>query len=161
MSRGRTSVHPPRPQIVLTSLLHLGLSSHRSSPIMPSSNEPKKHFTTSDIPSLAGLTALVTGGNGGIGLETVKQLSLHGAKVYMASRSQEKGEKAIEELKKSEGEKELDLHFVRVDLSDLQSVRDGARDFARREEKLDILVCNAGVMVSEGAGVMSRRYDSS
>lgn len=106
----------------------------------------EKHFSADDIPDLTGLTALVTGGNAGIGLETVKQLALHGATVYMASRSPEKGDSAITQLKKDHPDVKLDVHFQKLDLGDLQSVRDAAHEFKSKVQGLDILICNAGTM---------------
>ncbi|CAO1632857.1 unnamed protein product [Parajaminaea phylloscopi] len=110
--------------------------------------DAKKRFSAQDIPDLTGLTALVTGGNAGIGLETVKQLALHGARVFIASRSEDKGKKAIAQLRKDHPDKDLALDFLRLDLADLQSVVDGAQELrAQRQVKaLDILVCNAGTM---------------
>lgn len=110
------------------------------------SGKQQQRFSAAEIPSLQGLTAIVTGGNGGIGKETVKQLALHGAKVYMASRSLEKGEAAIDEIKKGAGGQNLDIQFLKVDLDSIKSVQDAAKDFKNRESKLDILVCNAGLM---------------
>ena len=46
-----------------------------------------------------GKVAIVTGGNGGIGVETVRALAYGGAKVYLTSRSVEKGEKVAAEIK--------------------------------------------------------------
>ncbi|GAA5857655.1 hypothetical protein JCM8547_004317 [Rhodosporidiobolus lusitaniae] len=48
-----------------------------------------------DIPDLAGKVVIVTGANTGVGFETAKQLVLKNAKVYVASRSEEKGTKAV------------------------------------------------------------------
>jgi NAD(P)-dependent dehydrogenase (short-subunit alcohol dehydrogenase family) len=101
-------------------------------------------FKASEIPDLQGKVAIVTGGNGGIGLETVRQLSQHGAKVYMASRSEDKAKAAIDELKKEKGE--ADVHFIQIDLMKLESAKKCAEEFKAKEDRLDILVCNAGIM---------------
>ncbi|KEY70834.1 hypothetical protein S7711_08533 [Stachybotrys chartarum IBT 7711] len=100
-------------------------------------------FTEQDIPDLTGYIAIVTGGNGGIGYETTKQLALRNARVYIASRSAPRVQEAIEKMK-SEAGKNLDLHFLQIDLQDLKSVKAAASNFP--EERLDILINNAGVM---------------
>jgi short-subunit dehydrogenase involved in D-alanine esterification of teichoic acids len=120
-------------------------------------------FTEKDIPDLSGYVIIVTGGrltvdrfwdswiyaksrpgNSGIGLETTKQLALRHARVYIASRSQERVQKAIEELQ-STTEQKLDLHFLQLDLLDLKSVKAAAARFTQLESRLDILINNAGV----------------
>jgi len=96
-----------------------------------------------DIPDLAGKVVIVTGGNAGIGKETVKQLLLHNAKVYIASRNEKKVKDAIEELRQQTGSEAL---FVRLDLADLQLIRTAAEEFMSKENELHILFNNAGVM---------------
>ena len=65
------------------------------------------HYNSWTVPStvlagkdLSGKTAIVTGGNCGIGFETVKALAFHGAKVFAACRDVERTKSAIEVLKK-------------------------------------------------------------
>ncbi len=57
-----------------------------------------KSWSASDIPDLSGKTAIVTGANSGIGIETARELARKGARVVLACRSREKGEAALEEL---------------------------------------------------------------
>lgn len=108
-----------------------------TAPLFADSSSPIK------IPDLKGKVAIVTGGNGGIGLETVRQLAQHGAKVYMASRTESKARAAIEELNK---ESPLDVHFIEIDLMKLSSAKTCAEQFLAKESRLDILITNAGVM---------------
>ena len=56
-------------------------------------------WSTDDIPNLDGCTALVTGANGGLGLETARALAAKGAKVLMAARNQEKAAAAEVEIR--------------------------------------------------------------
>ena len=53
-------------------------------------------FTVADIPDLTGQTAVVTGANSGIGLETAKALTARGARVIIAVRDEAKGRTAAE-----------------------------------------------------------------
>ncbi|KAJ7612630.1 hypothetical protein FB45DRAFT_302098 [Roridomyces roridus] len=96
-----------------------------------------------DIPNLTDKVVVVTGGNTGIGYQTVKQLLLKNAKVYIAGRSAERVAAAIESLETgTNGKKAI---FLQLDLSDLRSVRKAAESFLEKEGRLDILFNNAGV----------------
>ncbi|KAK0761492.1 hypothetical protein N5P37_006444 [Trichoderma harzianum] len=108
------------------------------------SKEPE--FSENDIPDLSGYVAIVTGGNSGIGYETANQLALHNARVYIASRSQERVNQAIGQMSQAAMGKTLDLHFLQIDLQDLKSVKAAAKHFLTLETRLDILINNAGVM---------------
>lgn len=99
-------------------------------------------WTAADIPSLTGRTAVVTGANSGLGLETARELARHGATVVLACRNQEKGAKAVEEI--SAEVKGAELELASLDLADLSSVAAFARGLEGRG--IDILVNNAGLM---------------
>ena len=58
----------------------------------------KEKWTTENIPDLSGKTIIVTGGNSGLGFESVKAFAEKGAKVILASRSIEKGEAAKQKI---------------------------------------------------------------
>jgi short chain dehydrogenase len=62
------------------------------------------------------------------GLALVQALLTHNAKVYMAARSQGKAEEAIKELKDETGKEGI---FLKLDLSDLKSVKAAAEEFHR------------------------------
>ncbi|KAJ6487425.1 hypothetical protein C8R47DRAFT_1185884 [Mycena vitilis] len=104
---------------------------------------PPPFLPERDMPDLSGKIILVTGGNTGIGYETVKQLLLKNAKVYLAARSEEKASAAIKRL---EAETKRKAIFLRLDLADLPSVRRAAESFLALESRLDILFNNGGVM---------------
>ncbi|KAJ3485815.1 hypothetical protein NLI96_g4701 [Meripilus lineatus] len=104
---------------------------------------PKSTFSTDQIPDLSGRVVIVTGGNTGIGKETIKVLLEHNAKVYMASRSRDKAQAAIDDLKSQTGK---DAIYLELDLSSLAGVRRAAEEFMSKERELHILFNNAGVM---------------
>lgn len=93
-------------------------------------------------------------GNSGIGWQTSLQLALRHARVYIAGRSADRVNKAIEEMKMSTGRMELDLRFLQMDLQSLRSVKAAAAAFKQMEPKLDVLINNAGV--SAGAKISHR-----
>jgi NAD(P)-dependent dehydrogenase (short-subunit alcohol dehydrogenase family) len=103
-------------------------------------------WTLEDMPDLTGKIIVVTGGNSGLGYESVKAFALKGAEVVLASRSTEKGEKARTEiLKEIPGGK---IRVMMLDLGDLESVRSFATSFKKDYMKLDVLLNNAGIMMS-------------
>ncbi|KZV61498.1 NAD(P)-binding protein [Peniophora sp. CONT] len=104
---------------------------------------PKPKWTADNMPDLTGKVVIVTGGNTGIGKETVKALLQHNAKVYLAARSPDRAAKAIQELKTETGKEAI---FLQLDLSDLPAVRKAAEEFLSNEKLLHILFNNAGVM---------------
>ncbi|KAJ7486350.1 NAD-P-binding protein [Mycena galericulata] len=117
---------------------------------------PPKFQPERDIPDLTGKVTLVTGGNTGIGYETVKQLLLKNAKVYLAARSPEKAAAAIKRL---ESETKNTAIFIQLDLADLPSVRKAAESFLAQESKLDLLFNNGGVMISPTDQLTAQGYD--
>ncbi|KGO57181.1 Short-chain dehydrogenase/reductase SDR [Penicillium expansum] len=101
-----------------------------------------------DITDLSGKVILVTGGNNGLGKETIIQLAKHNpSKIYMASRSEERANTAIAEITKTVPR--ANIIFLPLDLASLASVRKAADIFLSSNNQLDILVNNAGVMTTE------------
>ncbi len=101
-------------------------------------------FTTDSIPDLTGRTALVTGANGGLGLETAKALAAKGATVVMAARDQEKAAVAADVIRDAAPGARLEI--VPLDLGSLESVRTAAGRVLSEHSCIDILVNNAGLM---------------
>jgi NAD(P)-dependent dehydrogenase (short-subunit alcohol dehydrogenase family) len=93
-------------------------------------------WSTADIPPQTGRTAVVTGANSGLGLETARALAAAGARVVLAVRGPARGERAAAGLTG-------DVEVRRLDLADLSSVRAFA---AAWTGPLDVLVNNAGIM---------------
>jgi NAD(P)-dependent dehydrogenase (short-subunit alcohol dehydrogenase family) len=101
-------------------------------------------WTTADIPDLTGRTAVVTGGNGGLGLVSVRELAAAGAHVVMAARNGEKAAAARDAILREHPESSVEV--VRLDLGSLDSVRAAAAAIAARHQHVDILLNNAGLM---------------
>lgn len=90
------------------------------------------------MPGLAGRTAVVTGANSGIGLAATDALANAGAHVVLAVRDTRRGQAAAATVRGS-------TEVRRLDLADLASVREFAREWGDRP--LDLLINNAGVMM--------------
>lgn len=108
-------------------------------------------WTTADIPSLRGRSALVTGGNGypvgdrsGLGFHNALELARAGADVTIASRRRERGEEAVRQIMSIVPG--ASIRFETLDLSDLASVDSFAERMRAKHGRLDLLVNNAGVM---------------
>ncbi|MBR0835895.1 SDR family oxidoreductase [Bradyrhizobium manausense] len=101
-------------------------------------------WTTADIPSLSGKTAVVTGATGGLGYETALALADAGAIVILTGRNEAKGLRAIEGIC-AKFPNAL-IAYEHLDLASLSSVADFARRFAASNDQLDLLINNAGVM---------------
>ncbi len=101
-------------------------------------------WTVRDIPDQRGRVAVVTGANGGLGLETARALAGAGAHVVMAARSPEKTASAEQSIRASHPQ--ADLEVVPLDLGSLASVRQCAEKIRSAHQRIDVLVNNAGVM---------------
>ena len=85
---------------------------------------------------------LVTGGNKGIGFEVAKQMAQLGYYVYLGSRDEHNGLSAVDKLK-SAGL--TNIEFLKIDVSDLDSVRQAVSVLQSKVAALDILINNAGI----------------
>ena len=123
---------------------------------------PKPLWTSNDVPDQTDRTALVTGGNRGIGREIaqvcrrflgkclrvalpIAQILLSkNARVYIAARNENRARKTIEELKEETGKQSI--FFLKLDLADLPSVKAAVEEFTSKETKLHTLYNNALVL---------------
>ncbi len=97
---------------------------------------------------MQGKTVIVTGGNSGIGLETAQALAGMGARVIVTARNADKGRAAVARMvERLDGQPQVQL--VVFDLSDLSSVRRGAEEILEQAPRLDVLINNAGVVLTE------------
>jgi NAD(P)-dependent dehydrogenase (short-subunit alcohol dehydrogenase family) len=89
---------------------------------------------------LKGQIALVTGGNTGAGFEVVRALARKGMIVYLGSRDEEKGSKAVEDLA-GEG----DIRLAIIDLTKEATLHASIDMIGKAHGRLDALVNNAGI----------------
>lgn len=94
--------------------------------------------------SLENRVCMVTGATSGIGEVTARELAGTGAKVVVAGRNPEKVEKVVEKIEADTGNRSVD--YLVADLSSQRQVRDAAREFKARYDRLDVLVNNAGAV---------------
>lgn len=88
-------------------------------------------------------------GNAGLGKETVLELAKHQpARIYIGARNEQKARKAMEDIQ-SRLKQTVDIRYLPLDLSSLESIREAAKLFTGECERLDTLILNAGVMALE------------
>ena len=88
-------------------------------------------------------TYIVTGANSGVGLETARGLARTGAAVVMTARDQEKGERALDEVRRTTGNDRVQLQML--DLASLADVARAADALLDRCPRIDGLINNAGL----------------
>ena len=101
-------------------------------------------WNTTDIPDLTGKVAVVTGANGGLGLESAKALAGAGAHVVMAARNLEKAQTAYDEITRAHPD--CSHEIVELDLGSFESTKTAAAKIAASHPTVDILINNAGLM---------------
>lgn len=94
---------------------------------------------------LDGKTVLITGANTGIGKETALDMAKRGARVILACRDMTRARIAADDIRQRSGNGNVVVK--KLDLNSLQSVRDLAKDIQANEDRLDILINNAGIMM--------------
>ncbi|GGZ28231.1 oxidoreductase [Streptomyces poonensis] len=104
----------------------------------------QQRWTAGQIPDQTGRVFVVTGANSGLGLATTRALARRGGHVILAVRDEDKGHRAVAEI--TAAQPSADLEVRRLDLADLDSVRDFADRLRADRPRVDVLVNNAGVM---------------
>src|ERR1700722_14919040 len=99
---------------------------------------------------MKGKTVVVTGGNSGIGFETAAALASMGARVLVTARNADKGRNAVAAITQRSGGGGL-VQLVVFDLADLASVRRGAAEILEQAPRIDVLVNNAGLVLTDRA----------
>ena len=107
---------------------------------------------------------MITGGYAGVGAQLCSILYSKNATVWVAGRSEEKALNTIDKIKAEHPNSSGSLKFLKVDLSDLTTIKPAAEQFLRLESKLHWLDQNAGVMVppkgSKGAQGRELQYQT-
>jgi NAD(P)-dependent dehydrogenase (short-subunit alcohol dehydrogenase family) len=106
-------------------------------------------WTTADIPNQTGRTAVVTGANTGLGYETATALAAKGAHVVLAVRNLEKGKAAADLIARANAGASVAIQ--ELDLTSLDSVRAAADQLRADHDSIDLLINNAGVMMTPKA----------
>ena len=88
-------------------------------------------------------TALVTGANRGIGLETAKQLAELGYKVFLGCRYTTLGKQAVDQL---HALGLMNTEVIQLDVTDSNSIKSARKQIEIKSGKLDVLVNNAAIM---------------
>ncbi|WP_431237611.1 SDR family NAD(P)-dependent oxidoreductase [Mycolicibacterium aichiense] len=103
-------------------------------------------WTSADIPDQNGRTAVITGANTGLGYETARALAAKGAHVVLAVRNLDKGKAAADLIvRRYPG---ADVSVQELDLTSLASIRAAAEELRARHDRIDLLINNAGVMMT-------------
>ncbi|KAF7595011.1 hypothetical protein BBP40_007612 [Aspergillus hancockii] len=111
--------------------------------LLGSSFEPSR-----DIGDLSGKVIFVTGGNAGLGKETILQLAQHKpSRIYLAARDTTKAREAIASIQHNLSSP-VDIRHISLDLSSFQSIREAAEYFCAQCDRLDTLILNAGTMAN-------------
>ncbi|RYP07501.1 hypothetical protein DL765_009145 [Monosporascus sp. GIB2] len=100
-----------------------------------------------DIGSLAGKVILVTGGNSGLGKQSILEFSRHNpAQIWLGARDLQKAKAAADDIRRQVPGAPIKL--LELDLSSFESIKKAAKKFSSECDRLDILMLNAGLMGS-------------
>lgn len=97
--------------------------------------------------NMEGKVVVITGANSGLGKELATYAAAKGAKLYMLCRSKERAEKARDEIVKLTSNDSVEI--ILADLAELAQVRNAANELSAKESKIDVLVCNGGVLLND------------
>ncbi|MFH1328938.1 MAG: oxidoreductase [Candidatus Bathyarchaeota archaeon] len=106
----------------------------------------KTKWTVHDIPDLTWKKIIVTGGNSGLGFESVKAFAAKGAEVILASKSKERGDAAKKIILSDQPNSKIKV--MTLDLADLKSIHEFITSYKEQYKRLDVLLNNAGVMMT-------------
>jgi NAD(P)-dependent dehydrogenase (short-subunit alcohol dehydrogenase family) len=107
---------------------------------------PSSRWDTFDIPDQSGRTAVITGANTGLGYQTATALAAKGAHVVLAVRNLDKGRDAADRITAATPGASVALQ--ELDLTSLDSVRTAADELRDANDTIDLLINNAGVMMT-------------
>lgn len=97
-----------------------------------------------DIPPLSGKVVLITGGNTGLGKQSVIEFAKHNpAELWLTARDLARAQKVVQDVQKEVPGS--NMHILELDLASLDSVENACRNFLSSTRRLDILILNAGL----------------
>lgn len=102
-------------------------------------------WTVADIPPQNGKVAVITGATGGLGYETALALAGAGADVVLTGRNAEKGATALKKIRALHPR--ASVRYESLDLASLAGVASFTKRFTKENERIDLLVNNAGIMM--------------
>lgn len=109
--------------------------------------KPANFDPATDVPGLTDKVIFITGGTAGLGRNSVLALAAHNpAEIAFSGRKQASADKILDEAR--EKYPNVKITFVQCDLTSLESVQKAAHSYLAETQRLDILMCNAGVMAT-------------
>ncbi|KAG1693561.1 hypothetical protein DVH05_023325 [Phytophthora capsici] len=122
----------------------MGINASKSTEAQP---QVPSNWSAADIPSQENKIAIVTGANSGIGYEMALELARKGAHVILACRNEVRGLHAQADIQEAlaTASHAGSAKFMRVDISDLSSVKSFCEEFHENYDRLDVLINNAGI----------------
>uniref|UniRef100_A0A8D3BGC0 Dehydrogenase/reductase 12-like a n=1 Tax=Scophthalmus maximus TaxID=52904 RepID=A0A8D3BGC0_SCOMX len=107
-----------------------------------------KLFVEKDLEvAMAGRSFMITGANSGIGRATAMAIAKRGGTIHMVCRNKDKAEEARADIVKETGNKEVYVHIL--DMSETKKVGEFAEGFKRKYKALNVLINNAGSIMSQ------------
>uniref|UniRef100_A0A8C1N5R4 Flj13639 n=1 Tax=Cyprinus carpio TaxID=7962 RepID=A0A8C1N5R4_CYPCA len=107
-----------------------------------------KNFVEKDLEtSVAGRSFMITGANSGIGKATAMAIAKKAGTIHMVCRNKDKAEEARAEIVKESGNKEIYVHIL--DLTETKKVWEFAESFKKKYKTLNVLINNAGCMMTK------------
>lgn len=111
-------------------------------------NSAAKSFNLSDLEvDCKGKAYMITGANSGIGKQTALEIARRGGTIHMVCRNPQFGEEAKKELTEQSDNSNINLHIL--DMSKPQNIVKFVKEFEQKNQKLDVLINNAGCMVNK------------
>ncbi|CAH1245858.1 DHRS12 [Branchiostoma lanceolatum] len=106
-----------------------------------------KTFDPCDLQvDVTGRTFLITGANSGIGKATAEEVAKRGGTVHLVCRNPSRGEEALKDIRETTGSQLVHLHIL--DMAQPRQVADFASRFCQEQDRLNVLVNNAGCMIN-------------
>lgn len=120
---------------------------------------PAPTFTEDSLPDLKDKVFLVTGASTGVGKELARLLYSRNDTIYAAARSLDKTTAALEWIKEQHPSSKGKLSHVHLDLNDLEGIKPSVEKFLAQESRLDVLINNAGVMMTPQGSTTKQGYE--